>query len=89
LKFQRQIVNIGLSIPNNLRNLKNPENTATRLFYYYYYYYYYYSKVLSILKYSLNDAAVQTNSIEKVTNYEFQTEKSPRIQAFCEMAGLL
>jgi len=44
---------------------------------YYYYYYYYYSKVLSILKYSLNDAAVRTSSMEKVTNYQFQTENLP------------
>jgi len=33
--------------------------------------------LLSILKYSIKDAAVQISSIEKVTNYQFQTENLP------------
>jgi len=33
--------------------------------------------VLNIVKYSLNGAAIQTSSIEKVTNNQYQTQNLP------------
>jgi hypothetical protein len=57
LKFQRQIIKINLSKIINVRNLKRSGNTEICLFFIII------RNVLYILKYALDDAASQTNSL--------------------------